>query len=103
VQLDDFFAVQDAIADAGDLGPSIAGWNMNTSPFLDEIREEGREEGRAEEARSLLVQMGQQKFGKAPTKKHRKTLEGITDRAWLETLAGRLLDVNSWGELLGEG
>jgi hypothetical protein len=71
---------------------------MDTSPFLDEVREEGR----AEEARTLVLQMGRKKFGKAPSKKHQKTLEAITDLARLEALAVRLFHANSWGELLGE-
>ena len=61
------------------------------------------EEGRAEEARTLLLRLGRQKFSKAPTKKQRKALEAIADLVQLETLAGRLLAVDSWKELLGEG
>jgi hypothetical protein len=88
---------------------------MNTSPFLDEIREELREgireevreeireESRAEGARTLVVRMGRKKFRKPPTKKHQKALEAIADLPRLEALAERLFHANSWGELLGEG
>jgi hypothetical protein len=51
----------------------------------------------------LIYRMGGQKFGKAPTRKQQKALESITDLAALETVAERLLDAASWGELLGEG
>ncbi len=77
----------------------LRGWNMKTSPFLDEIRAEGRAEG----IRDLVYRQGRQKFGKAPTRKQQKALEAITDLARLEALAGRLLDAGSWGELLGDG
>ncbi|HUY33486.1 MAG TPA: hypothetical protein VMV69_12115 [Pirellulales bacterium] len=81
---------------------ALRGWNMKTSPIFDEIREEGREEGRAEGMRALVVHQGRQKFGKTPTKKQQKALESVTDLARLEALAERLLDVDSWGQLLGE-
>jgi len=71
---------------------------MKTSPILDEIRAESR----AEEARTLVLRQGRQKFGKSPTKKQQKALEAITNLARLETLAERLLTVDSWAELLGE-
>jgi hypothetical protein len=76
---------------------------MKTSPIFDEVRAESREEGRAEGERRLLLRLGRQKFGKAATKKQRKALAAITDLGRLEALAGRLLDVDSWAELLGEG
>jgi hypothetical protein len=79
----------------------IRGWKMKTSPFLDEIRAEGREEGRAEGAQALVLHQGREKFGKAPTKKQRRALESITDLADLEALGQRLLHVHSWDELLG--
>ena len=89
---------------------------MQTSPFLDEIRaqgreegreeglemglEKGREEGRAEGVRATLFRLGRQKFGKAPNKKQQKELESIKDPAQLDALAERLLTVESWAELL---
>lgn len=80
---------------------------MKTSPFLDEIRaesrEEGREEGRVEEVRALVLRQGRRKFGTAPSRKQQKALKAITDLGQLEALAERLLDVDSWAELLGGG
>jgi hypothetical protein len=75
---------------------------MQTSPFLDEIRTQGREEGRAEGGRSMLLRQGRQKFGKAPTKKQQKVLDAIDDPTQLEALAERLLGVDSWADLLAE-
>jgi len=77
---------------------------MKTSPFLDEIRAEGRVEGRVEGRlegiRATVLRLGREKFAKAPNKKQRKVLEGIADPTQLERLAARLLQVNSWAELL---
>jgi predicted transposase YdaD len=77
---------------------------MKTSPFLDQFRaegrREGREEGRLEGARALLLRVGQKKFGKAPTKKQQNELAAITSLRRLKRLSVRLLDVDSWDELL---
>jgi predicted transposase YdaD len=89
---------------------ALRGWNMQTSPFLDEIRAQGREqgreqdreEGRAEAVRALLLRLGRQKFGKAPSKMQQKLLDGITDPTQLGALADRLLAVDFWAELLAE-
>jgi hypothetical protein len=83
-------------------------WNMKTSPFLDQFRAEGRkegrkagrEEGRREGAQALLLRQGQKKFGKAPTKQQQSELAAVTDLRRLERLSVRLLDVESWDELL---
>ncbi len=72
---------------------------MKTSPFLDEIRAEGR----VEEVQSLVLQLGEQKFGSAPTKSQRRVLTGLADLNELEALAKRLLNVDSWTDLLGNG
>ena len=79
-------------------GLVLTGWNMKTSPFLDEIRDEVR----GEEARAVLLRQGRRKFGAAPNKKQQKALKAITDLGRLEALAERLLEVNSWGELLAD-
>ncbi len=79
---------------------------MQTSPFLDEIRaegrEEGREEGRAQGARALLLRQGRQKFGKGPTRKQQEQLGSLTDLAQYEVLGERLLHVDSWAGLLAD-
>jgi hypothetical protein len=90
-----------ALPNQGDLS-NDKGLNMQTSPFFDEIRAEGREEGRAEVARTLVQRLGLRKFGKGPTKKQLKELERITDQTQLEALAERVLDAKSWGDLLAE-
>jgi predicted transposase YdaD len=59
------------------------------------------EEGRADEARRILLTLGTKRFGK-PSTKHRKTVAAITEPAVLEGLAKRLLEVESWPELLAE-
>jgi len=87
---------------------ALRGWNMQTSPLWDEIRaegralgrEEGREEGRAEGVRTTVLHQGRHKFGKAPTRKQQKALEAISDLGQLEELAARLLDADSWADLL---
>src|SRR3954453_11851609 len=70
------------------------GRNVQTSPFLDEIR--------AEAIQVMLMYQGRHKYGRAPTKKQQKALEAIKDSAQLRDLAVWLLDVNSWTELLEE-
>lgn len=91
-------------------------WNVKTSPFLDEIRAEGREEGRekgreegreegrhlgeVDGARLVLLRQGRQKFNKPPTRKQERELAAIDNLGRLESLAERLLKVDSWAELL---
>jgi len=62
-------------------------------------REEGREEGRADEGRRLLLKLGQTKFGR-PDAAARATIEGIGDVTELEELGVRLISAGSWQELL---
>jgi hypothetical protein len=56
-------------------------------------------EGRIEEARSLILRMGHKKLG-PPTPGVEAALNAITDLARLEALSEKLLDVNTWDELL---
>jgi hypothetical protein len=103
---------------------ALEGWNVQTSPYLDrlraemrpqllaevrdevrdevraEVRNEVRAEARVEEARAVLLRLGRQRFGKAPTRKQAGQLEGITDLARLERMIDRLLQAASWGDLL---
>jgi hypothetical protein len=65
-----------------------------------EGRVEGRQEGRVEGIRSTVLRVGRQKFGRPPSRKQQQALEAITDPERLEGLAARLLDVDSWAELL---
>jgi hypothetical protein len=65
----------------------------------EERREVGRAEGRAEEARRMLLLLGETKFGPADAAT-RSALENISDLARLEELGQRLMNVSSWQELL---
>jgi hypothetical protein len=78
----------------------LRGWNMNTNPFLDEIRAESLEQGRTEEARAMVLRLGRRKFGKAPTRKQQQAIEAVTDVEELDSLGERLLRADSWAELL---
>lgn len=60
---------------------------------------EGRAEGRLTEARQTLLRQGRKKFGEPPADAT-AAIEGITALPRLEELSDRLLDVNSWDELL---
>lgn len=78
----------------------LRGWNMKTAPIFDEARAEGRAEGLVQGIRATVLRLGREKFGKAPNKKQRKTLDDLVDLDLLEDLAARLLRVHSWAELL---
>lgn len=57
------------------------------------------DEGRIEEARELLLELGERRFG-PPDQRTRATRATLADHARLHALVGRLLDVASWDELL---
>ncbi|MFN4261808.1 MAG: hypothetical protein ACK4RK_21210 [Gemmataceae bacterium] len=72
--------------------------------FMNALRESSSyqmilNERRAEEARTLLLQLGAKRFG-PPTADIKDRLEAITDVARLERIGQGLLDVNNWEELL---
>ena len=88
--------------DAADhLMPGIR--NMRDSSTYMAIVEEGlvrgRAEGRVEEARELLLTLGEQRFG-APDERIRATLAAISDHDRLHALVTRVLHAASWDELL---
>jgi hypothetical protein len=62
-------------------------------------REEGRAEGRAQEALHMLLLQGETKFG-PPDPATRAALEALTDLGQLEALGVRLLSAESWQELV---
>ena len=66
-----------------------------------EGRTEGKSEGRTEGERALILQLGSQRFG-PPDAATRARLDAITSTEQLERLAGRLLAVETWSELLAE-
>jgi len=63
---------------------------------------EGRQEGKAEEALRLLLLFGSKRLGE-PSERVLSSLHSITSLERLEKLAGRLMEVESWSELLAEG
>jgi predicted transposase YdaD len=83
-----------------EVGPIMRGVRrMKESLTYQAILEEGREEGRAEGERKVLIRQGTKKFG-PPDERSRSALEGITDLSRLEVLAERLLDASGWEDLL---
>ena len=64
-----------------------------------EGRKEGREVGRLEAMLTLLLSQGRKRFGE-PDAETLKTLQAINAAERLQELAIRLLDVQSWQELL---
>jgi hypothetical protein len=57
------------------------------------------EEGRMEEAKTIVLRQGTKRFGPPPADA-RAAIEALTDLERLEALTDRLLDVESWDELL---
>jgi predicted transposase YdaD len=60
----------------------------------------GRTEGALDEARKILLRLGQHRFGGAAPARARRALEAITDLARLEELTDRVLQVSTWEALL---
>ena len=73
---------------------------MRDSLTYQAIRDEGRLEGRVEEARSLLFQLGERRFG-PPDEPTRDSLTAIVHLGRLHALVMRAHDVTTWGEQLG--
>jgi predicted transposase YdaD len=67
--------------------------------ILEEGAARGREEGRAVEVKRILLLQGRIRFGE-PDSAARASLEAIADLQTLERLATRLVQVESWDELL---
>jgi len=61
--------------------------------------EQGREEGAVLEARGLLLRLGQKRLG-SPTEMVIAEINAIDEAAQLEELCDRMLDVETWQELL---
>ena len=72
---------------------------MKESTTYQAILQEGREEGRAEEARSLILRLGMKRLGNASSETA-AALRGVTDLAHLERMSDRLFEVESWDDLL---
>ena len=67
--------------------------------ILREGREEGLNEGRTEGELRVLLLVGEKRLGK-PDRRTLNALKKITSPEQLEALASRLLEVESWSELL---
>ena len=79
-------------------------FNMKESVTYQSIHEDGRAkgiaEGRAEEARKILLMFGREQLGE-PSTKVQATLDSISDVDRLDGLLVRLKSAASWQELLG--
>ena len=72
---------------------------MRESVTYQAILREGREEGREEEARNIILRQGSIRFG-LPDEAVANQLRAINEIARLEEMSELLLKVNSWQELL---
>jgi len=72
---------------------------IRDTPLYRVIAEEGREEGRLEEARRLLVELGSEQLG-APDEDTARVLAEIDEIAVLERFIRRLFTATTWAELL---
>jgi hypothetical protein len=61
-------------------------------------REEGREEGKLQEAKSMLLQLGRKHFG-TPDPRIIAVIEQIMDLTQIHQFIDRLQDVTSWEAL----
>ena len=74
---------------------------MRESSTIQAFIEEGRQEGRAGEARRIILRLGGIRFGEAGDAV-RSRLEAISDLEQLGQLGERLLIASSWDQLLGQ-
>jgi hypothetical protein len=75
--------------------------SMRESSTYQAILEEGRQEGRVEGARAILLQLGTDLLG-PPTPRARRAVARITDRDRLEALIRRVPTAGSWHALLSD-
>ena len=74
---------------------------MKESVTYQKILREGLAVGRAEEAKKILRRQGSKRFGK-PDPAIDAVIDSTSDLERLEQLVDRILDVQSWDELLDE-
>jgi len=72
---------------------------LRESSTYQKILDEGRAEGRAEEARRILVRLGTRRL-KRPDARTRAALNRIDDAERLERMAERVLDATTWADVL---
>src|SRR5262249_43341568 len=73
---------------------------MKESSTYQAIVAEGRAEGERTEAFRFLLRQAEKKFHNPPPAEVRTRLEAITDTEELERLGERLLDVDTWADLV---
>lgn len=69
--------------------------------ILDEGRVEGRLEGKLQEARHILLRQGVRRLGVAAPETEAR-LQAIGSLSVLEGLLDRVMDVETWDDLLGD-
>jgi predicted transposase YdaD len=69
--------------------------------ILREGEAKGKAEGKAEEARRLLLRLGRKQFGPAPAN-FEAAIQAMTDVEKLEDLSERVLEVSSWDDLFNK-
>ncbi len=87
----------------------MASHDISHTPLANMFRKEGRVEGRKEGRKEgwvegqieTILELGEDRFGE-PSDAVRATIEAITDEARIRQLRKRLLESNSWDELLAE-
>lgn len=62
-------------------------------------RQEGLQEGQAEEARTIVLRLGGKRFG-SPSAEVQAAIQAESDLTRLEALLERLLEAESWQELI---
>jgi hypothetical protein len=72
---------------------------MEESVTCQAILEKGRLNGMVEGERLMLLHLGEHRFG-PPTAEVKAALEAISDTGRVDSLAERMLDVDTWQELL---
>ena len=73
---------------------------MEESTTYQALLRRGREQGMREGLRDSLRHLGRKKFAGPPSAEQEAALGAITDLPRLEALTEKLLDVNTWDELL---
>lgn len=71
---------------------------MKESSTYQALLEEGRVEGRAEEARAILLRFGTKRFGEPTTQTH-QFIAALISKERIEQLIDRALEVESWDGL----
>jgi hypothetical protein len=75
---------------------------MEESTTYQFILKEGEARGEAQGVRNTILQIGSKRFG-PPSPESLATLAAIDSSDLLQMIADRLLEVESWHELLGQG